>query len=307
MVFYPPIRTFCASLPEGSPLRFLGKQGRVIKRRGVWLAPVPPRALLSRKTKRRACGQENIVPLTRKSFTHALTFSVFVSTTHRLQGYWHQVRSHGYMNSAVSIWFSQIKQFKDTNCAETAIDFTPMNELYVLWRNLGTGADLTQGHIDIHILRRLLLSSADGNGKILLQPFTEHFFQTDGEDEVLEMDSRDRMQRVKTGLHVLRKHKHRHKHRHKPRVNRDDASTRARKRNARLCLCLCRPGSHVAYACACACCAVRVNQPKTGADRSHPRPQALFPAALPRSGEKRLGLTNLCRFYLITASRQPLF
>ena len=100
------------------------------------------------------------------------------------------------MNSAVSIWFSQVKQFDETGCGEMVIDFTPMNELYVLWRNPGNGKDLTQGHMDVHVLRRLLLTLADGEGKISLQHFTEHFFRCEEKDEVMEMDAMERARKV---------------------------------------------------------------------------------------------------------------
>ena len=52
-------------------------------------------------------------------------------------GYWHQVRSFGYMNSAVSIWFSFFNKFDNTGCKDKIWDFTPMNEVDIIWRYSG--------------------------------------------------------------------------------------------------------------------------------------------------------------------------
>lgn len=93
-------------------------------------------------------------------------------------GYWHQVRSWGSMNTAVSIWFSRMDEYSNHGCSDVKTDFTPMNEVMVLWRYSGYG-ELSQGHMDLHILRRLLVTSADVEGRIHLKAFTDHFFRTD--------------------------------------------------------------------------------------------------------------------------------
>lgn len=95
-------------------------------------------------------------------------------------GYWHQVRSWGYMNSAVSIWFSQLKHFTNQDCNKVEISFTPMDQVMVLWRYSGYGS-LTQGHMDIHIVKRFLLTLADGEGKIWLDNFVAKYFKSESD------------------------------------------------------------------------------------------------------------------------------
>ncbi|XP_066295392.1 uncharacterized protein [Branchiostoma lanceolatum] len=95
-------------------------------------------------------------------------------------GYPHQVRVNGYLNTAVSIWLSRLKEFDNTDC-NREFDFTPMDQVDVLWRYSGHG-DLPQGHMDIHILRRLLLVLADSEGKIPVQHFLDNFLK--GQHEV---------------------------------------------------------------------------------------------------------------------------
>ncbi|XP_031551013.1 uncharacterized protein LOC116288376 [Actinia tenebrosa] len=97
-------------------------------------------------------------------------------------GLWHQVRSRGYMNTAVSIWFSRIYQFSDKGCDEAQIEFTFMNEVPVLWRFSGHGT-LTQGHMDIYFIKWLLLTSSDKEGKINIKAFTDHYFVSNLEEE----------------------------------------------------------------------------------------------------------------------------
>lgn len=95
-------------------------------------------------------------------------------------GYWHQVRSWGYMNSAVSIWFSQLKQFSHNGCDKLEVAFTPMNKVPVLWRYSGHGS-LSQGHMDVHILRRFLLTLADSEGKINLDELVNQYFRSESD------------------------------------------------------------------------------------------------------------------------------
>ncbi|KAK2547733.1 Bifunctional peptidase and arginyl-hydroxylase JMJD5 [Acropora cervicornis] len=109
-------------------------------------------------------------------------------------GYWHQVRSWGYMNSAVAIWFSQLKQFSQEGCdKQDQIAFTPMNQVPILWRYSGHGS-LSQGHMDVHILRRFLLTLADGEGKIRLDNFVDQFFnsESDNKREIMKLDEQKR-------------------------------------------------------------------------------------------------------------------
>ncbi|XP_002734508.1 tRNA wybutosine-synthesizing protein 5-like [Saccoglossus kowalevskii] len=99
-------------------------------------------------------------------------------------GYLHQVRSNGLMNSAVAIWFSFFTKshpFEGADCNKD-LEFKPMSEVDVLWKFDGYN-DLQQGHMDIYVLKTVLLTSADKNGQIWLDKFTKHFIQFEDEDE----------------------------------------------------------------------------------------------------------------------------
>ena len=101
------------------------------------------------------------------------------------------------MNSAVSIWFSQLKQFSDKGCDEAKITFTPMNEVMVLWQYSGHG-ELTQGHMDIHILRRFLLTLSDREGKIWLEDFVTNYFNSESNKrDVMRLDEQERARKVR--------------------------------------------------------------------------------------------------------------
>ena len=64
--------------------------------------------------------------------------SIFVSNKpSHVPGYWHQVRSFGYMNSAIAIWFSTLDSFDEAGCDEKIFDFVPMNTVPVIWRYSG--------------------------------------------------------------------------------------------------------------------------------------------------------------------------
>lgn len=100
------------------------------------------------------------------------------------------------MNSAVSIWFSQLKQFLDKGCDEAKISFTPMNKVMVLWQYSGHGK-LTQGHMDIHILRRFLLTLSDREGKIWLNDFVTNYFDSESNKrDVMRKDEQERARKV---------------------------------------------------------------------------------------------------------------
>lgn len=86
------------------------------------------------------------------------------------------------MNTAVSIWFSRLYQFSDKGCDEAQIEFTPMNEVPILWRFSGHGT-LTQGHMDIYFIKWLLLTSIDKEGKISIKEFTDHYFVSNIESD----------------------------------------------------------------------------------------------------------------------------
>ena len=69
-----------------------------------------------------------------------------------LIGYWHQVRSYGAKNMAVTMLFSRIKSFNGSNCATKKVDFTPLSETGMVWTYPGYGPQ-TLGNLDPFELR----------------------------------------------------------------------------------------------------------------------------------------------------------
>ena len=69
-----------------------------------------------------------------------------------LIGYWHQVRSYGAKNMAVTMLFSRIKSFNGSNCASKRVDFTPLSETGMVWTYPGYGPQ-TLGNLDPFELR----------------------------------------------------------------------------------------------------------------------------------------------------------
>ena len=101
------------------------------------------------------------------------------------------------MNSAVSIWFSQLKHFTDQGCDQRKIQFTPMDQVIVLWRFSGY-VNLSQGHMDVHILKRFLLTLANSEGKIWLNDFVAKYFnsESDVKRDVMRKDEGERKRQV---------------------------------------------------------------------------------------------------------------
>ena len=121
-------------------------------------------------------------------------FSVSSST-----GYWHQVRSNGYMNTAVSIWFSKMTHFDPTGCPSEIPPLMALRDADVLWRYPGNG-DFTHGNHDIYLIKRLLLSWADKDGNINLNSLTEKFFVYNKESNKRKLFEDDTKQRAKKVL-----------------------------------------------------------------------------------------------------------
>ena len=108
------------------------------------------------------------------------------------------------MNSAVAIWFSQLKQFSQEGCdKQDQIAFTPMDQVAILWRYSGHGS-LSQGHMDVHILRRFLLTLADSEGKIRLDNFVDRFFnsESDIKRDIMKIDEQARAKAVRVWLQI---------------------------------------------------------------------------------------------------------
>ena len=90
-----------------------------------------------------------------------------------------------------------MEDYSNIECSETKTEFTAMNNVMVLWRYSGHG-ELSQGHIDVHVLKKLLLTAADSKGKIHLKSFTEFFFRTDSEQKkkILQLSLDERARQV---------------------------------------------------------------------------------------------------------------
>ena len=71
-----------------------------------------------------------------------------------------------------------------------------MNEVMVLWQYSGHG-ELTQGHMDIHILKRFLLTLSDREGKIWLEDFVTNYFNSESNKrDVMRKDEQQRAIKV---------------------------------------------------------------------------------------------------------------
>lgn len=68
---------------------------------------------------------------------------VVVSVT----GYWHQVRSYGSKNMAVSVLFSRLTEFDPAGCEGAKLDYTPLSDVNMVWTYPGHGPQ-TMGNTD---------------------------------------------------------------------------------------------------------------------------------------------------------------
>ena len=62
-------------------------------------------------------------------------------------GYWHQVRSYGSKNMAVSVLFSRLTEFDPTNCENAKLEYTPLSDVNMVWTYPGHGPQ-TMGNVD---------------------------------------------------------------------------------------------------------------------------------------------------------------
>ncbi|EDO37504.1 predicted protein [Nematostella vectensis] len=61
--------------------------------------------------------------------------------------YWHQVRSYGAKNMAVSVLFSRLTQFNETGCESAKLEYTPLSDVNMVWTYPGHGPQ-TMGNLD---------------------------------------------------------------------------------------------------------------------------------------------------------------
>ncbi|XP_044178214.1 uncharacterized protein LOC114971217 [Acropora millepora] len=62
-------------------------------------------------------------------------------------GYWHQVRSYGSKNMAVSVLFSRLTEFDPTGCDNTKLDYRALSDSGMVWTYPGHGPQ-TMGNVD---------------------------------------------------------------------------------------------------------------------------------------------------------------
>lgn len=67
-------------------------------------------------------------------------------------GYWHQVRSYGSKNLAVSVLFSRLTEFDPAGCEGAKLDYTPLSDVNMVWTYPGHGPQ-TMGNTDPFELR----------------------------------------------------------------------------------------------------------------------------------------------------------
>lgn len=67
-------------------------------------------------------------------------------------GYWHQVRSYGSKNMAVSVLFSRLTEFDPAGCEGAKLDYTPLSDVNMVWTYPGHGPQ-TMGNTDPFELR----------------------------------------------------------------------------------------------------------------------------------------------------------
>ena len=74
---------------------------------------------------------------------HLLTLLYFLMSS----GYWHQVRSYGSKNMAVSVLFSRLTEFDPTGCDNAKLDYTALSDVDMVWIYPGHGPQ-TMGNSD---------------------------------------------------------------------------------------------------------------------------------------------------------------
>ena len=69
-----------------------------------------------------------------------------------LTGYWHQVRSYGTKNMAVSVLFSRLKEFNASGCSRAEYAPLPLSNVDMIWTYPGHGPQ-TLGNSDPYEIR----------------------------------------------------------------------------------------------------------------------------------------------------------
>ncbi|PIK59175.1 hypothetical protein BSL78_03921 [Apostichopus japonicus] len=80
-------------------------------------------------------------------------------------GYWHQVRSHGSKNVAVSVLFSRLQEVDLKECDEAEPEFIALSESQMVFHYDGFG-DQTMGNTDPFELKDMLLEVCQENGAV---------------------------------------------------------------------------------------------------------------------------------------------
>ena len=96
-----------------------------------------------------------IISLDHFSFLHHT--AVRMSCVSLLTGYWHQVRSYGSKNMAVSVLFSRLTEFDPAGCENAKLEYTPLSDVNMVWTYPGHGPQ-TMGNVDPFEMKYVLLT-----------------------------------------------------------------------------------------------------------------------------------------------------
>ncbi|RMX38199.1 hypothetical protein pdam_00003363 [Pocillopora damicornis] len=97
--------------------------------------------------------------------------------------YWHQVRSYGSKNMAVSVLFSRLTEFDPIGCESAKLEYTPLSDVNMVWTYPGYGPQ-TMGNLDPFEMKDHYISFVESKKSKRLD--IEDFFQLLTEGEVME-------------------------------------------------------------------------------------------------------------------------
>lgn len=97
--------------------------------------------------------------------------------------YWHQVRSYGSKNMAVSVLFSRLTEFDPFGCENAKLEYTPLSDVNMVWTYPGHGPQ-TMGNLDPFEMKDHYISLVESSKRKRLN--LEDIFQLLTEGEVMQ-------------------------------------------------------------------------------------------------------------------------
>ncbi|XP_031564785.1 F-box protein At5g06550-like [Actinia tenebrosa] len=90
--------------------------------------------------------------------------------------YWHQVRSYGSKNMAVSVLFSRLTKFNSTGCKTAKLEYTPLSDINMVWTYPGHGPQ-TMGNLDPFEVKDSYLAALNekNDGRITVDDLFEQY------------------------------------------------------------------------------------------------------------------------------------